>query len=164
MDYRQQLQQLFGFDLWCSRKIADHLTESGPFTEKAACKALLSHIINSQKIWFYRVVSLDDLQPGPWEEYAPEDLKKEAKSANQLWIDLIGDHELDLESIIHYQNSAGNHFKNSVIDICHHLVIHGQHHRAQISLLMRQGGVEPLPTDYIHYQRIGELLKKRSQS
>ena len=164
MEYRQQLQQLFSFDLWCTRKITDHLVESASFTEKAACNALLSHIINTQRIWFYRVVSLDEMQPAVWEEFAPEDLKKEAKSANQLWIDLIGDHDLNLDTVIHYRNSAGNHFKNSVIDICHHLVIHGQHHRAQISLLMRQGGIEPLPTDYIHYQRIGEALSKKAQS
>lgn len=153
MDQRQQLQRLFLFDLWCTRKLTDSLINNSNFKDKAACSAFLSHIINAQRIWFYRVVRLDIDDTLPWDEHLLNEIKKEAKSANQLWIDLIGDHDMDLETVIHYQNNAGNNFQNRVMDICHHLIIHGQHHRAQISLLMRRAGITPPPTDFIHYLR-----------
>ena len=153
MDQRQQLQRLFMFDLWCARKLTDLLNNNDNFEDKAACSAFLSHIVNAQRIWFYRVVRLDIDDTMPWDEYLLTEIKKEAKSANQFWIDLIGDHEMDLDTVIHYQNNTGNSFQNRVVDICHHLIIHGQHHRAQISLLLRRAGITPPPTDYIHYLR-----------
>lgn len=156
MDQRRQLQRLFLFDLWCTRKLTGVLENNGNFEEKPACSAFLSHIVNAQKLWFYRVVRLGIEDVDPWEEFLLNDLKEEAKSVSQLWIDLIGDHEMDLETVIHYQNSSGFSFQNRVLDICHHLIIHGQHHRAQISLLLRRSGIAPPPTDYIHYLRSSE--------
>lgn len=158
-DERQKLQHLFSFDLWCTRKLTDLLIDSTPFEEKSACTAFLSHIVNAQEIWFNRVISLDFADVDPWEEYPVEELKKSARNSCQKWIDLIGDHEIDLDTEIHYQNSKGVNYKNPIWQICHHLVIHGQHHRAQISLLLRKGGIEPPPTDYIHYSRINRSSK-----
>lgn len=151
---RQKLQQLFQFDLWCTRKLTDFLMESRPFDEVIACKAFLSHILNAQEIWFHRVIGFSDSEVETWGEFELDELKEEAKNSHQKWINLIGDHEVDLDSVIHYQNSKGKSFKNSIWEICHHLIIHGQHHRAQISLLLRKCDIVPPSIDYIHYTRL----------
>ncbi|TVR34219.1 MAG: hypothetical protein EA390_03185 [Balneolaceae bacterium] len=156
---RQKLQHLFGFDLWCTRKLTDLLLESSSFKEKSACSAFLSHIINAQEIWFNRVINLDFTDVDPWNEYPVEEMKRSAKNTTQKWIDLIGDHEINLNTMIHYQNTKGVDFKNPLWQICHHLVIHGQHHRAQISLMLRIANIEPPPTDYIHYTRLRRSTK-----
>lgn len=150
---RQQLQKLFLFDLWSTTQLTNQIIKSAPFKEQKSTTALLSHIINAQKIWFYRIIRIEEESVPLWHEYELNQMLKEAKSSHQMWIDLIGDHDFDPETFITYKNSAGTPFKNSVSDIARHLIIHGQHHRAQISLLLRQSGIAPPPTDYIFYLR-----------
>lgn len=155
MNERQKIQHLFQFDLWCNLKLADFLIENAPFTELDNCSSFLSHIINAQEIWFYRIVQLPSPDVGIWTEHKPEELNSIAKEAHQKWLDLIGDHEVDLDSEIHYTNSKGVPFQNPIWQIAHHVIIHGQHHRAQISLLLRNCDIAPPPIDYIYYTRLG---------
>ncbi len=156
MDERQKLQHLFHFDLWCSRKLTNLFQQYHPFKEQEACEAFLSHIINAQKIWFNRVIRLpadDDLNT--WTEYSLDEMKQEAQETTQLWMDLIGDHEVDLNTKIFYKNSQGVDYSNSLWQICNHLIIHGQHHRAQISIFLRNCDIKPPSIDYIHFSRAG---------
>ena len=61
--------------------------------------------------------------------------------------------EENLDKLISYQNSSGKIFSNKLSDILLHLFNHGTHHRAQISLLLRQNNIVPPKTDYIFYKR-----------
>lgn len=153
MAQRQQIQKLFQFDLWCTRKLTKFISETGSFKERPACVAFLSHIINAQQIWFGRIVETKVCNFEIWTEHDVQDIKNEAKRAHQMWLDLIADHEMDLDTVIYYQNSKQLNYKSPFIDICNHLIIHGQHHRAQISLLLRRSGIAPPSIDYIHYTR-----------
>jgi len=153
MDDRQSLQKLFIFDLWCSRKIADLLLETPVFSNRPACAAFLSHIINAQNIWYGRVLGRDITAHELWEEFDISDIKQEAKTAHKQWIDLIGDHDIDMDTTLVYQNTKGVTYSSRFSDICTHLILHGQHHRAQINLLLGQANIQPPPIDYIHYMR-----------
>lgn len=154
MNERQKIQQLFQFDLWCNRKLAALLLDKAPFPEQDTCSSFLSHVINAQEVWFYRVIQLPGPDVGIWDKHNPEDLKARAEQTHQKWIDLIGDHEVDLDIVIHYSNSIGKPFQTPLWQIAHHLIIHGQHHRAQISLLLRKCDIAPPPIDYIYYTRL----------
>ncbi|MEX0646212.1 MAG: DinB family protein [Balneolaceae bacterium] len=154
MDERQKIQQLFQFDLWCNRRLAGLVMDEAPFPELETCISLLSHIINAQEIWFYRVVKIPAPDIVIWGKHEPEELTDKAEQAHQKWVDLIGDHEADLETEIHYAKTKGQNFQNSLWQIAHHLIIHGQHHRAQISLLLRKCDIVPPPIDYIYYTRL----------
>lgn len=153
MDQRQQIQKLFQFDLWCTRKLTDFIAKTGSFKERPACVAFLSHIINAQQIWFGRIVETKVSDVEIWTEHDIEEIKSEAKRSHQMWIDIIADHEMDMDTVIYYQNTKQMNYKSPFIDICNHLIIHGQHHRAQISLLLRRSGIVPPSIDYIHYTR-----------
>lgn len=154
MNDRQQLQHLIQFDLWCTRKLTRLFFKHEPFREQQATIAFLSHIINAQKIWFHRVVKLPLFEDVDiWDEYDPDLLTKEAKDTSQLWMDLVADHEVDLDTVITYRNSQHVAYQNTIRQICHHLIIHGQHHRAQISIFLRNCDITPPQTDYIHYAR-----------
>jgi len=52
-----------------------------------------------------------------------------------------------------YRNSAGREFTSSHLDILTHVAMHGTYHRGQVSLMMRRGGGEPVPTDFIAFTR-----------
>ena len=61
--------------------------------------------------------------------------------------------ETDLAARLAYVNSAGKPFDDEVGDILLHVMLHGQYHRGKINLLLRQGGAEPGPVDYIAFTR-----------
>jgi uncharacterized damage-inducible protein DinB len=153
MDDRQSLQKLFIFDLWCTRKITDLLVEMQDFSSRPACAAFLSHIINAQQIWYGRVLDRDISGIDLWEEFDVNDIKQKARKIHKQWIDLIGDHDLDLDTTLVYQNTKGVTYSSQFCDICTHLILHGQHHRAQINLLLGQADIDAPPIDYIHYTR-----------
>ena len=162
MDERQKLQHLFQFDLWCTRTLVDMVTEHTPFKEQEKCISLLSHIINAQKIWYRRVIkSSTENEVELWAVHDLDILKSKARKANQRWMDFVADHEVNLDTEIHYQNSKGTTYSNSIWEICNHIIIHGQHHRAQISLFLRNCDIKPPAIDYIHFARMmksAELL------
>jgi uncharacterized damage-inducible protein DinB len=54
---------------------------------------------------------------------------------------------------VEYTNSAGQSFRNTPYDVLLQVALHGQYHRGKINLLLRQGGAEPAPADYISYVR-----------
>jgi len=150
---RQQYLRLLMFDLWCNRKLADVLRAHTDFKERPACIAFLSHIVAAQDVWFSRVLDIDTEGYDTWPGYEPEELKPIAKEYHQKWMDLVADHDIELDTTIYYRNSKGTPFNNTISDIVSHMIIHGQHHRAQISLLLRRSGIEPPPIDYIFYTR-----------
>lgn len=153
MNSRQSIQRLFNFDLWCTRKLTDFIQASGEFCEREPCITLMSHIINSQQIWFDRVLSMTIADVNLWDEIDIDEMKQHAREASQLWIDLIGNHEMEIDTQIVYQNFAGVNYIHSFTEICNHLILHGQHHRAQIALLLSRSDITPPSIDYIHYLR-----------
>ncbi len=53
-----------------------------------------------------------------------------------------------------YRNTAGKEFTTALEDILLHVFLHGAYHRGQIAALVREGGDEPKPTDYIQWVRL----------
>jgi uncharacterized damage-inducible protein DinB len=59
----------------------------------------------------------------------------------------------DLRRTVHYRNSAGQEFDTPIEDILVHVAMHGSYHRGQVTLLVRDAGADPQPTDYIAFVR-----------
>lgn len=152
MDQRQKLQRLFTYDLWCSRKLLDCLSKHTPFENEVACRAFLAHIVNIQEVWYNRVVKTSISETDKWDEYNPKELRRKARQQNRKWVDLIGDHEVELRTEIYFYTEE--RLKNSAIldEICQHLIVHGEFHRAQISLFLINCDIKPPKIDYTHYQ------------
>jgi uncharacterized damage-inducible protein DinB len=53
-----------------------------------------------------------------------------------------------------YNNYVGDPYITNVESIMIHLVNHSSYHRAQIAMLLRQTGFEPINTDFITYDRV----------
>ena len=52
-----------------------------------------------------------------------------------------------------YVNSAGQSFETPVSDMLLQVFLHGQYHRGKVNLMLREGGLPPVPTDYISWAR-----------
>lgn len=155
---RQKLQRLLQFDLWCSRKLNSIIRTGVECDQTPACRAFLSHIINVQKKWYGRVTGEDSNPVYLWEDIDPADLNTVARKIHGKWMDLVADHEVDLETLIYWTNDKGVEYAGTLHQICNHLIIHGQYHRAQIALLLIKCGSEAPEIDYYHYTVAGSTL------
>lgn len=136
------------YDIWANRKVFECLENIKDEALLTQLTRLFAHLFKAQVTWYNRV---NDIQEPVtmWGDYTLEDCQS-----------LLNDSPAMLEGIaakigteIKYQNSKGETYINNVADIFEHIIIHGQHHRAQIFMLLRKAGHTPPSTDYIFFRR-----------
>ncbi|WP_285008799.1 DinB family protein [Pedobacter faecalis] len=111
---------------------------------------LMSHIINAQRIWNFRI-SLEGAPFGVWQEHPIDSLQALDQENYERSLEVLSSE--DLERMVSYKMSTGVPFVNSVRDILFHAINHGTYHRAQIATDVKVHGVSPLLTDFIFYKR-----------
>ena len=137
------------YDLWANQLICSAIqkAEAGSEVRKEATR-LFAHLFKAQVIWFNRINGIKE-KVDVWGEYNDEtctSLLNDSRSMLEGIAARIGEE-------IEYQDTKGNRYSNSVADIFEHVIIHGQHHRAQISMLLRKADFKPPATDYIYFLR-----------
>jgi len=120
--------------------------------EKTSEKAivLINHIFNSHEVWNSRILQKTNTVT-PWDIRQPE-LYTEIEENNFETSKHIID-TFDLNTVIHYSNFKGDPFKNTIGDILFHVINHSTYHRGQIASDIKQSGLQPIVSDYIHYKR-----------
>lgn len=144
MDHEKMLR----YDTWANTRIFRAFSSLDPSPEKSEIRKLLAHLLTAQRVWMNRIKG----EPAPteiWPDLSVEELENLLNENPPLLLSLIPDKDLTIE----YHNSKGESFQNSVEDILMHLIIHGQHHRAQIASLLRTTGATPPATDFIFFLR-----------
>ena len=148
-DLRTHLMRLLDHMIWADREVAASL-EDVPVDDRA--REIYAHVIGAEQIWLNRILGEPD---GPvWP--APDDgtlipLREDvADSYRDLLQGLTVD---DLHGVVRYRNSAGREFGTPVLEILAHVFLHGAYHRGQVALLLRDGGSEPAPSDFIGFVR-----------
>jgi uncharacterized damage-inducible protein DinB len=112
--------------------------------------SLFSHVLNAQYIWGCRIL---EKQPdyAVWQEFSPTEFAL-ISSENFKRFEFILTH-IPLDKAIHYSNSKGDTYVNTVNDILFHAFNHSTYHRAQISTLFKLDNIKPPVTDYIILKR-----------
>lgn len=153
MDSVHRLQRLFDYDEWATHKIVDMLEQHPQLNKRNEALELLGHLLSAQQIWYRRTVGkeFDDLQL--WPKLSLDECKEILESMPSKWSELLEDNKDNPDTLISYKNTKGEAYESRLSDILHHLIIHGQHHRAQIATLIRESGVKPPTTDFIYYTR-----------
>ena len=145
------LRRLFEHIAWADTRALNAL-RTAPNANGSAL-ALLSHVLGAEEVWLAR---LEQRTPelAVWPALSLADAERVLGSnAAALRTYVAGLSASDLEREIPYVNSAGQHFRSTIADILLHIALHGSYHRGQVALLVREGGGEPAPTDYIAYVR-----------
>lgn len=151
METRNNLINLFEYDIWANEKTASSIKEFENSLAKTS--SLLSHIISAQTIWYNRVIDYSEI-PNPWAEFSLEEVLSKSKEINEKWISFLKNlNEKDLDKTISYKNTKGDKFENTIRDIVIHIINHSTYHRAQIAALIKQSGGQPAVTDYIAFKR-----------
>jgi uncharacterized damage-inducible protein DinB len=145
------LGKLFDHNWWAHQALFAELKREPGDPETMR---LLAHIIGTEHLWLSRI---DGVKPRvPVWPTLPLDEIVTLEGENRSRIrELLRRPDDSRVQRVHYRNSAGNEFDNSVGDILTHVAMHGHYHRAQIARVMRAAGREPVYTDYIGFVRNG---------
>jgi uncharacterized damage-inducible protein DinB len=147
----EYLRKLIDHLKWADRATL-HALRSAPGSDSRAL-VLYSHILGAEAVWLAR---LSGRQPdvAVWPSLSLDEAATLAeRNANDFDALLSSLASQETERTIVYRNSAGREFADTIEDILLHVALHGSYHRGQVSLVVRGGGGEPAPTDYIAFVR-----------
>jgi uncharacterized damage-inducible protein DinB len=123
---------------------------------------LYAHILGAENVWLTRLEQRPQIV-AVWPTLTLEEcarLSAENRQGYGVYLDRLTSD--DLRRTLHYRNSAGVEFDSTIEDILLHVAMHGSYHRGQVSLLVRDAGTEPCPTDFIAFVRGAPAATRRS--
>ena len=145
----QFFKELFEYNYDCNQKLVA-LFEKKESSISARAVQVFNHILNAHAVWVSRIRQ-DKPSFGPWHVHATEELRNLDEDNFSKTMEIL--QSRDLDGMVEYKNFAGQNFSKSVRDILFHVINHSTYHRGQLAMDFRQTGIEPIPSDYIHYKR-----------
>src|SRR5579871_2730550 len=143
--------KLYEFNAWANRCVMKTLNDQHVNHERIL--SLMGHIAAAEMLWLHRVKGLPKPDVKLWSTYSITELTPMLEKADELWLEYVKATErFDRE--LHYTNYTGDPYVNNVESIMIHTVNHASYHRAQVAMLLRQNGFEPVNTDFITYDRV----------
>lgn len=139
---------LLNYDSWANSTVSRSISQLPESKERSEILSLFAHLLTAQLVWVNRI-NKESLPSEIWPSLSIPEIEKLLQDNPPKIRELIS----KKGEVIHYKNSKGESFTNSVEEILVHLTIHGQHHRAQIATLLRQAGQTPPATDFIFFLR-----------
>jgi len=148
---KEYFLRLYRYNEWANKRVIRVLNEQAVNDEKIL--SLMGHIVAAQFLWFHRINGLPPAQVKLWGEYTLAQVSDMAEKANAMWLGFVEKTD-SFDRELTYTNYVGDPYVNNVESIMIHLVNHCSYHRAQIAMLMRQKGYDPINTDFITYDRV----------
>jgi uncharacterized damage-inducible protein DinB len=143
--------KLYQYNAWANGRVVNCLKRQSIKDEKML--SVFGHVLAAQFLWLHRIKGLTPPNVKLWGDYSLETLGKMATDANQQWLEFVEAND-SFDRELTYTNYAGDPYVNNVETIMMHLVNHCSYHRAQVAMLLRQKGFEPINTDLITYDRV----------
>jgi uncharacterized damage-inducible protein DinB len=117
--------------------------------------ALMAHILSAERLWMERIKQEPQSAP-VWPTADVDQCQRQIEEMGQRWHQYLdGMDSEDLERVASYKNSKGEPWTSSIVDILTHVPLHSAYHRGQIASHMRESGLIPAYTDFIHGIRQG---------
>ena len=160
---KEILLQLSSFNIWANQVLLDTIEELPDEKHRmevaSSFNSLLKtvlHLWDAESIWWQRL-KLQERILRPSENFTGDMHDAVMGLSNQdrqwqEWITSAPDHVL--QHVFFYQNTKKEQFKQPVYQMLIHLFNHNTYHRGQLVTLLRQVGVEKIPsTDFIIWSR-----------
>jgi len=143
--------KLYQYNAWATRRVIGTLVRQQ--VNDPRILTLLGHVVAAQFLWLHRIKALPAPDVKLWGDYTLDQLVPMADKAAHQWLEYVETTD-DFNRELTYHNYVGDPYTNNVEMIMIHLVNHSSYHRAQIAMLLRQKGFEPINTDFITYDRV----------
>jgi uncharacterized damage-inducible protein DinB len=134
---------------WALLRLAAALAER-PGEPSERIRRLVAHHTAAERIWLDRIAGA----PASVEVWPPDSVAEALSAAattEQELAKVVASG--GVERVVEYRNSRGEAFASRVADILTHVFLHGTHHRAQISMALRDEGAVPPNIDFIAFVR-----------
>lgn len=138
----------FEYDLRSNERWVKTMLEHENELPQSVIKSF-SHIINVHHIWISRILE-QPIESNSWETL-PID----------YWIKLVQENYLKTEDCleknefdgkIEFTSEEGVPLEKDIIDILYHILNHSNYHRGQISLELKNAGIQPPVFNFISYK------------
>jgi uncharacterized damage-inducible protein DinB len=143
--------KLYQYNAWANKRVIGTLVRQHISDEKIL--SLLGHVVAAQFLWLHRIKGLPAPDVKLWGNYTLDQLVPMAEKAGKEWLEFVEATD-NFDREMTYKNYVNEPYTNNVENIMIHLVNHSSYHRAQIAMLLRQKGFEPINTDFITYDRV----------
>lgn len=143
--------KLYQYNAWSNKRVLGTLQRQNVNDPKIL--SLMGHVVAAQFLWLHRIKGLPPPDVKLWGEYSLDQLLKLSEKAGKEWLDFVESND-NFDRQLTYTNYVGEPYTNNVEMIMVHLVNHSSYHRAQVAMLLRQKGFEPINTDFITYDRV----------
>jgi len=143
--------KLYQYNAWANKRVINTIVRQQVSDEKIL--SLLGHIVAAQFLWLHRIKGLPAPDVKLWGKYSLDQLVEMAESVGKQWLEFVESTD-NFDRELTYRNYVNDPYTNNVENIMIHLVNHSSYHRAQIAMLLRQKGYEPINTDFITYDRV----------
>jgi uncharacterized damage-inducible protein DinB len=144
------LQRLFAHLQWADERTFAAL-RAQPDVPAAVLDRFM-HVIAVEHLWLARIRG-EAARVAVWPAFTAELCAALMAENHRGLAELARSDAAQLARVVAYVSSAGDAFENTVGDILLQVATHGCWHRGQVATLMRQAGLEPVPTDYIALAR-----------
>lgn len=148
---KQYFLKLYTYNVWANKRVINCLQKQQIEDEKIL--TLMSHTLSALYIWLARITGTSPAPYPLWHQYTLDQLATMADEIGKKWLHFVEENE-SFDRELTYNNYVGEPYVNNVENIMIHLVNHSTYHRAQIAILLRQKGFEPVNTDFITYDRV----------
>jgi uncharacterized damage-inducible protein DinB len=160
---KEILVQYASYNLWGNQLLLDligNLTEEQQQHPVASSfnslyKTVL-HMFNAESIWWQRM-KLQERINIPAETFTGDfkELSTQLLNQNRQWMEWVNAaQEHALQHVFHYQNFKREQFKQPIFQMLMHVFNHSTYHRGQLVTMLRQLGIEKIPsTDFIEWSR-----------
>lgn len=147
-----QLRRLWQHAVWADHQLLRALEgiDAGPGDD---VRREYAHVVATEAVWLSRLEGTPAPLPA-WPALSlaeAADLGREVAAGYERFLERLT--EARIAAPVRYTNSAGQSFESATGDILLHVALHGQYHRGKLNLLLRQGGAEPAPADFIAFVR-----------
>lgn len=143
--------KLYNYNYWSNKRVLDAIQKQR--VSDAKILQLMGHVLAAQYLWLHRIKGLPAPDVKLWGDYSLERLLDMAEDVGKKWIEFV-ERTDNFDRELTYRNYTNDPYTNNVENIMIHLVNHSSYHRAQVAMLMRQKGYEPINTDFITYDRV----------
>lgn len=143
--------KLYNYNYWSNKRVLGAIEKQKVNDPKIL--QLMGHVLAAQYLWLHRIKGLPTPDVKLWGEYSLERLLHMAEDVGKMWIEYVESTD-NFDRELTYHNYTNDPYTNNVENIMIHLVNHSSYHRAQVALLLRQKGFEPINTDFITYDRV----------
>ncbi|MBX3361446.1 MAG: DinB family protein [Phycisphaeraceae bacterium] len=151
-----RFRRLFEYDDESNAKAISAIRSAQPGPEQERAIGIMAHVLVARREWLRRIGGAEAVGNSAQAKdvfptgFGINDLERLLSEVRAWWQDWLANlSEAKLRQAYDYASIDGKRWTTHIEDSLTHVLLHGAYHRGQIAMLVKSGGGEVVPTDFI---------------